>query len=530
MGSDMSDGRRQRYDRATEVQSLIDEMRSSEEISDGLFSSLGMIVTDASLAGDEDALEAAHEGLRRQYGRQRQLRDGHGEPSAELRGRLLGLIDVTYWALRRLPSALQLSLDPAGHAARFLVEVARQPGQSNSQLAARLDVDITEVSRIGRKLVDADVVWKRREWRQNSWDITPRGRRYLEESGLYRPEAPEPRPRPRPRQEPSGFDYFAGIKVRPGHLSGVVTDSEGTAVARAQSSLRPVWAADEAVAVVAEFVRDLLAEAPATQAPAAAGRVGLGIEIGGHVDAARGHVVYAPNYAVGAGWSGFSLAEPLHRVTGLPTVLENDANALVQLEHSLTGPATGRTEAAVILDQGVGAGLMVDGRIHHGATGSAGEIGHVVVQSNGPLCSCGNRGCLESVAGVDVIADDIRALTERPAENLDAALALLSDPECRKYVEDVLGRTGEALGIGLAALINLANPDRIVLYGPSGLVSDGACDSARLFMAAVRRTVRKQAFSTAGDDVTLTAKAYDDGVGALAAAAVAMQCLSRHGR
>ncbi|MEU3742026.1 MULTISPECIES: ROK family transcriptional regulator [unclassified Streptomyces] len=522
----MSDGRRQRYDRATEVQSLIDEMKASEDISDGLFSSLGMMVTDASLAGDEEALEAAHEGLRRQYGHQRQLRDGHGESSAELRGRLLGLIDVTYWALRRLPSALQLSLDPAGHAARFLVEVARQPGQSNAQLAARLGVDITEVSRIGRKLVDADVAWKRRQWRQNSWDITPRGLQYLEETGLDPRESSH---EPRTRSQSADFDYFVGIKVRPGRVSGVVTDAMGTAIARAQRGLKPVWNAEEAVTALAEFVRGLLAEAPAAQAPAAAGRVGLGVEIGGHVDAARGRVVYAPNYAAGAGWAGFSLAEPLRRATGLPTVLENDANALVQLEETYAGPAAGRTEAAVILDQGVGAGLMLDGRIHHGATGSAGEIGHVVVQSDGPLCSCGNSGCLESVAGTDAIANDIRGSTERAAEDLDAALALLSNAACRKYVENVLGRTGAALGIGLSALINLANPDRIVLYGPARLVSDGEFDSARLFMAAVRRTVRQQAFSTAADAVILTAKPYDDGVGALAAAAVARQCLSRHG-
>ncbi|MER5258832.1 ROK family transcriptional regulator [Streptomyces sp. NPDC002855] len=505
----------------------MDEMKSSEEISDGLFSSLGMMVTDASLAGDEEALEAAHEGLRRQYGRQRRLRDGQGDAAAELRGRLLGLIDVTYWALRRLPSALQLSLDPTSHAARFLVEVARQPGQSNAQLAARLDVDITEISRIGRKMVDADVAWKRRAWRQNAWDITPRGQHYLEESGLRRSE-PDPAPLPRPQL--GDFEYFAGVKVRPGRLSGVVTDARGTAIARAQRDLEPVWNADAAVTVLAAFVHDLLAETPATRAPADAGRVGLGVEIGGHVDAARGTVVYAPNYATGAGWTGFSLAEPLRRATGLPTVLENDANALAQLEETLTGPGTGRTDAAVILDHGIGAGLMLNGRVHHGAAGSAGEIGHVVVRSDGPLCSCGNRGCLESVAGTDAIADEIRALTGRTAEGLDAALALLSNDECRKYVEEVLGRTGEALGIGLSALINLTNPDRIVLYGPAGLVSDGEFESARSFMTAVHKTVRKQAFSTAGDDVTLTAKPYHDEVGALAATAVAMRRLSRDGR
>ena len=104
--------------------------------------------------------------------------------SFDERGRLLGLLDVTFWSLRRLPSELQLNLDPHGHAARFLTEIATEPGLSNAQLAERLDVDITEVSRVGRKLLASGVAWKSRQWRYNCWNITPRGAAYLEQAGL----------------------------------------------------------------------------------------------------------------------------------------------------------------------------------------------------------------------------------------------------------------------------------------------------------------------------------------------------------
>lgn len=168
------------------MQNLIDEMRVEQWISEGCFSSLGMLITDASLAADEPALRTAHDGLRRVYGKQ--VRDGDDHKCAEQRGRVLGLIDVTYWSLRRLPSGLQLNLDPNGHTARFLTVISREPGLSNEQLAERLDVDITEVSRVGRKLVASGVAWKSRQWRHNAWSITPRGATCLEQAGLAGPE------------------------------------------------------------------------------------------------------------------------------------------------------------------------------------------------------------------------------------------------------------------------------------------------------------------------------------------------------
>ena len=185
-GCDMSDTDRVRHDRVTEVRNLLEEMALDSGMTEGSFSSLGMLITDSSLAADEPALRAAHDGLRRLYGKvTRPGEDGHEDAKTmEQRGRLLGLIDVTFWSLRRLPSELQLNLDPHGHAARFLTEIAAEPGLSNAQLSERLGVDITEVSRVGRKLLASGVAWKSRQWRYNCWNITPRGAAYLEQAGL----------------------------------------------------------------------------------------------------------------------------------------------------------------------------------------------------------------------------------------------------------------------------------------------------------------------------------------------------------
>ncbi|MFP3964521.1 hypothetical protein SMC26_19570, partial [Actinomadura fulvescens] len=170
--------------RRAEARRILDSIEQAKTITDGHFSALGMLITDASLSADEAALVEVKDGLQwlhRSHYLDVPAFDGERR---EQRGRILGLIDCAHWALRRLPSGLQLGLQPGSHAARFLAAVAADPGLSNQELASRLGADETEVSRVGRRLLSAGVVWKRKEWRRNCWDITPRGRDYLETAGL----------------------------------------------------------------------------------------------------------------------------------------------------------------------------------------------------------------------------------------------------------------------------------------------------------------------------------------------------------
>lgn len=200
------------HDRRTEVRRLIDAMEHAKVISDGHFSALGMLITDASLSADEPALVECQDGL--QWLHRHYLDVGALDaPQREQRGRILGLIDVVHWALKRLPSGLQLALQPEGYAARFLVAVARRPGMSNRQLAAELGTDETEISRTGRKLLSAGVVWRRKEWRHNAWDLTPRGRQYLETSGC---SPPTPMPTPTRSVRPSPIPGPAAAPKPPG--------------------------------------------------------------------------------------------------------------------------------------------------------------------------------------------------------------------------------------------------------------------------------------------------------------------------
>lgn len=197
-----SDTAPDRRDRKAEIRRLIDAMEHAKVIGDGHFSALGMLITDASLSADEPALTECQDGLQWLHRHYLDV-DALDGAQREQHGRILGMIDVVHWALKRLPSGLQLALQPDGYAARFLVAVARRQGLSNQQLAAELGTDETEISRVGRKLLSAGVVWRRREWRHNAWDLTPRGRHYLETSGLLPADDPGPqRPAERHRHSP----------------------------------------------------------------------------------------------------------------------------------------------------------------------------------------------------------------------------------------------------------------------------------------------------------------------------------------
>lgn len=149
-------------------------------------------------------------------------------------------------------------------------------------------------------------------------------------------------------------------------------------------------------------------------------------------------------------WRSFPLRSRLADSTGLPTFIDNDAKALA-LGEGWVGAAAGRRDyLAMVVSTGVGAGIVLDGRLLNGRTGNAGHIGHVVVEPDGRRCSCGGRGCLEAEAAGPAIA----ALTGRPASEADQA---------------VVARTGRLVGRAVASTANLLDLDLAVVAGSVAL-------------------------------------------------------------
>jgi predicted NBD/HSP70 family sugar kinase len=498
-------------DRHAQVQRLIGEMESAQLIDEGRFNALAMLVTDASLAGDEPALEAAQDGLQWLYSRHEMLTNPD-DSQVEQRGRLLGMIDGTHWALRRLPSTLHAGVDPSSHAGRFLQTVAQRPGLSNQELAMQLGIDETEVSRVGRRLLAAGVVWRRKDWRRNAWDITPRGRDCLMNAGLADADTEEPE-----------LEFAVGVKMLPHRLVGVIVDANAQPLLPAEDCpLGPAAGPARQVDELSGLVRNLISSALGPgEYPA--DRIGLGVEVGGHVSAHSGRVVFAPNYDPPGAWDDFPLHAELQKATGLSAVIDNDANVLAEYEYVFGEGRDSKSLAAVMIDEGIGCGLIANGRLIHGIRGMAGEIGHIVVQSEGRECRCGNKGCLESVASTLAIPQVFDELTGRvTTEASDFPTVIAHFETGDKNAVAAIEKAGDGLGLAISAVLNLTSPQKLVLYGPAQLVCESDYATAKLFMSHVLESSKRYTFSTAGTDCTLVPKVYDYETGARAAAAIAL--------
>ncbi|MDQ0604127.1 putative NBD/HSP70 family sugar kinase [Streptomyces canus] len=281
-----------------------------------------------------------------------------------------------------------------------------------------------------------------------------------------------------------GRALFIGVKVTGDEIIGVLTDL-CCRIRVARHVPLPDRAAKAVLASVADLVQDLLTEADGVPVP------GLGVAVSGDVDRAEGAVRYSPFLD----WRDVPLAELIALTTGLPVTVDNDVRALTVAEQWF-GAGAGLSDFAVVtVGAGIGCGLVVHGRVVSGAHGVAGEIGHVAVDPNGPLCHCGNRGCVEAIAGEAAIVRRIREITG--AELADAAEALALARRGVAGAREVYARAGEAIGRGIATVANLLGPERVIISGEGLAAYD-------LFAEQIRDAFVAAAFGSAAQCDVLT--------------------------
>ena len=232
-------------------------------------------------------------------------------------------------------------------------------------------------------------------------------------------------------------------------------------------------------------------------------------------------VAYSPNlHAI----EGIRLKDELEPEIGLPLTIENDNNAAAWGEFRF-GAGSGADHLVYVgLGTGIGGGVIVQGRLLHGAQGAAGELGHVTVQPTGPRCACGNRGCLEAFASGNAIGRRAREVAaEKPKSALGRLAAereVLGEDATRLGLEgdeaalSVLKEAGRWLGIGLAGFVNVFNPDIVVVGG-------GAMGAGELMLEPAREEVRLRARSPSRDLVEVREAALGPDSGAIGAAALA---------
>jgi glucokinase len=237
----------------------------------------------------------------------------------------------------------------------------------------------------------------------------------------------------------------------------------------------------------------------------------IGIGCGGPLDPASGVLIAPPHLT---GWVDVPLVARATEALGRPAVLENDATAAAAGEHRFGAGAGTRNMIYLTISTGVGGGSVVDGRLYRGATGNGGELGHVTVDWQGRECrGCGRRGCLEAyVSGTSIAERAAEAgLTGATAAHV-AAAARAGDPRAVAVWDE----TVEALACGLTSIVNLFDPEMVVVGG-------GVSGTGEQLLAPVRERVHAQAMSPAGEVVKIVTAALGDRVGVVGAAAIAIE-------
>lgn len=298
-----------------------------------------------------------------------------------------------------------------------------------------------------------------------------------------------------------GKHHAIGVKVMHRELVGVVVDLHADIKASRRLPLR-----DMTPPGVARGVKSLTDQLLALLPEVATGLLGVGVGLGGHVDGAAGVLRRSSHLD----WSNVPLRRLLEDELSLPVLIENDVNTLA-LSEQWFGPGRHHSSFVVVtVGAGVGCGLVIGGELWRGTSGAAGEFGHIVVSPGGTVCSCGKRGCLESVASDAAIVQAVSERSGQPASHLRDAVrrALAGDPIARQ----VFTEAGTALGRGLSVIVNLLNPSLVILSGEGVSATD-------LYIDALRAELERDAFSTAARDCDVLVHPLPDEAWAQGAAA-----------
>ena len=313
------------------------------------------------------------------------------------------------------------------------------------------------------------------------------------------------------------MNYVLGIDIGGTNLVvGAVTE-DGSRVVGLRSE--PTGVPDGAEVVIERIVRmarTTIAEATAT-APGAT-IVGVGVGCPGPLDRKRGVVIVTPNLK----WKNMPIRDRIRDALGLPTAIDNDANCAMLGEHWVGAAKGARDAVCFTIGTGIGGGIVVDGKLVHGASDAAGEIGHITIEVNGRRCGCGNDGCLEAYASGPAIAR--RAMEAIEAGGTSSMVARAGETsaitaqtvfECAaagdQLADELVRDTARYLGVGIANMLNIMNPEVVVICG-------GVTKAGDHLFNPLRREVARRAFKPAVEAVRILPGMLEGTAGVVGAA------------
>jgi glucokinase len=252
---------------------------------------------------------------------------------------------------------------------------------------------------------------------------------------------------------------------------------------------------------------------------------GIAIAAAGAIDTDKGLITSSPNFP---GWLNVPLRDMVRKRYGVDTRLVNDASAAALAEHRLGAGRGAANLIYITVSTGIGGGIIVNGELYSGTSGCAGEIGHMTIDTNWPECSCGNAGCLEVLASGKAVAGEAKRriregeqsrltdIVSGDLEGITAEKVAMAAQGGDRLAMEVISRAATYLGVGMVNLVNIFNPEMIIVGG-------GLSKMGELLLGPAREVVRQRAFPLCAGAVRIVTTGLGDDAGVLGAAIYARQ-------
>lgn len=308
--------------------------------------------------------------------------------------------------------------------------------------------------------------------------------------------------------------FVIGINLSPGNIEGVITNIEGRILRKTVVKLGKVGET-----TVVNNLKDIIREIIRDVAVPKDKIIGIGMAVHGIVNSLTGISEYAPFY----NWRNLPLKDIIENEFDIPVLIDNDVNAMAMGESWFGIAKSIPNFVMIFVGNGVGSGIVIQNLTYYGVSYSAGEIGHIVVENDGPLCSCGNHGCLESLIADMNMLDKYKQLVkdgkiqeEKDFETLTISDVYIKAKEGNEYVIEMVEEAGKYLGIAISNIITILNPTMVVVAGEITRASD-------ILIKKVVETVNHFALKNIAENTAIRVSALDNNAASLGAVSLILK-------
>ena len=316
--------------------------------------------------------------------------------------------------------------------------------------------------------------------------------------------------------------FIVGVDIGGTKILVVVADRRGKLLARKYIPTQADAGPETGINRILQAIKQVCQQATI---PSMDSLRGIGIAIAGLVDTPHGMLITSPHLP---GWRNVPLKEQIETASGAQTFVINDAKAAALGEQKYGAGKGIKNQIYMTVSTGIGGGIIINGSLYTGKSGMAGEIGHMVIDTNGPRCDCGNNGCLESLASGTAVAREmsnrlangessiVRDMVSGRLREITAEIVSKAAEQGDILAQEIIHQAGVYLGVGFANLVNIFNPELMIIGGGLAKIGNRLLDPAMSEM-------KRRAFAHPASQVHVVPPKLGDNSGAMGAVAYVLQ-------